>query len=60
MTASLVKYLGLQMIRKTVSKLITTLNKELLERDLDKLSNWTRDWQMKFSVEKCSHAHTYQ
>ncbi len=27
-------------------------DKELLQRDLDKLSNWPHDWQMKFNVEK--------
>ncbi len=35
------------------SKVITMLDKELLQRDLDKLSNWARDWQMKFNVDKC-------
>ncbi len=28
-------------------------DKELLQRDLDKLSNWARDQQMKFNVETC-------
>ncbi len=38
---------------KIARKVITTLDKELLQIDLDKLSNWTSDWQMKFNVEKC-------
>ncbi len=29
------------------------LDKELLQRDLDKLSNWANDWRMKFRVDKC-------
>ncbi len=33
------------------------LDKELLQRDLHKLSNWARDWEMKFNVEKCRDMH---
>ncbi len=36
---------------KITCKVITTLDKELLQRDLEKLSNWAHDWQMKFNVE---------
>ncbi len=35
---------------KIASRVISTLDKEFLQRDLDKLSNWARDWQMKFNV----------
>ncbi len=42
---------------KIASKVITTLDKELSQRDLDKLSNWAHDWQMKFNVEKCRFMH---
>ncbi len=45
---------------KIASKVISTLDKEFLQRDFGKLSNWARDWQIKFNVEKCSHAHRYQ
>ncbi len=30
-----------------------TLDKEFLQRDLNKLSNWVRVWQMKVNAEKC-------
>ncbi len=60
MTVSLVKYLKFADDTKIASKGIKTLDKELLQRGLDKLSNWAHDWQMKFNVEKCSHAHRYQ
>ncbi len=46
--------------KKIGSKVISTLDKEFLQRDLDKLSNWARDWELNFNVEKCSHAHRYQ
>ncbi len=36
---------------------ISTLGKEFLQTVLDKLSNWTGDWQMEFNVENCSYAH---
>ncbi len=36
---------------KIASLVITTLDKEFLERDLDKLSNWAHNCQMKFNVE---------
>ncbi len=42
---------------KIASKVITTLDKELLQRDLDKLIKWSHDWQMKFNVEKCRVMH---
>ncbi len=42
---------------KISSKDIRTLDKELLQRDVDKLSNWARDWQMKYNVEKCRVMH---
>ncbi len=42
---------------KIASKVITTLDKELLQRDIDKLSKCARDWQMKFNVEKCKVMH---
>ena len=42
---------------KIASKVISTLDKEFLQRDLDKLSNWARDWQMKFNIEKCKVMH---
>ncbi len=42
---------------KIASKVISTLDKEFLQRDLDKLSNWARDGQMKFNVEKCKVMH---
>ncbi len=45
---------------KIAIKVIRALDKELLQRDLDKLSNWIRDWQMKFDVQKRSHVHRYQ
>ncbi len=37
---------------KIAGKFITTLDKELLQRYFDKLSNWARDWKMKINVEK--------
>ncbi len=45
------------MIRKLPEKVITTFDKELLQRDLDKLSNFAHDWQMKFNVEKSRVMH---
>ncbi len=42
---------------KIGSKVITTLDKELLQRNLDKLSHWARDWQIKFNVEMCRVMH---
>ncbi len=46
---------------KIASKVISTLDKEFLQRDHDKLSNWARDWQMKLNItEKCCHAHRDQ
>ncbi len=42
---------------KIASKVITTLDKELLQRDLDKLSKLAHDWQMKFNLEKCRVLH---
>ncbi len=42
---------------KITSKVISILDKELLQRDLDKLSNWARDWQMNFNVENCKVMH---
>ncbi len=42
---------------KIASKVISTLDKEFLQRDLDKLSNWAHEWQMKFNVEKCKVMH---
>ncbi len=38
---------------KIASKVITTLDKELPQRDLDKLSIWARDLQMKFNADEC-------
>ncbi len=38
---------------KTASKVITNLDKELLQRSLVMVRNWARDWQMKLSVEQC-------
>ncbi len=42
---------------KIAIKVISALDKEFLQRDLDKLSNWARDWQMKCNVEKCKLMH---
>ncbi len=42
---------------KIASKVITTLDEVFLQRHLDKLSNWVRDWQMKFNVENCRVMH---
>ncbi len=43
--------------KKIASKVISTLDKEFFQRYLDKLSNWARDWQVKFNVEKCKVMH---
>ncbi len=43
---------------KIARKVISTPDNELLQRDLDKLSNWVRDWQSKFIVENCNVMHT--
>ncbi len=42
---------------KIASKVISTLDKKFLQRDLDKLSNWARDWQIKLKIEKCRVFH---
>ncbi len=42
---------------KIASKVISTLDKEFLQRDFDKSSNRARDWQMKFNVEECKVMH---
>ncbi len=42
---------------KIARKVIATLGKELLQRGLDKLSNWACACQMKFNVEKCRVMH---
>ena len=33
------------------------MNVENLRSDLDKLSKWSKDWQMEFSIDKCSIIH---
>ncbi len=42
---------------KIPNQVISTLDKEFLQRDLDKLSNGASVWQMKFNVEKCNVMH---
>ncbi len=42
---------------KISSEVITMLDKKILQRDIDMLSNWARDWQMKFNVETCRVIH---
>lgn len=37
---------------KIASKLTTTHERETLQSDLDRLINWSSEWQMKFNVEK--------
>ncbi len=44
------------MIQKLPGKLLR-LDKELFQRDLNKLRNWARDWQIKFNVAKCRGMH---
>ncbi len=38
---------------KIAGKFMSTIDKEFLQRDIDKLSSRFRDWQIKFIVEKC-------
>ena len=42
---------------KIASKITTTLDKETLQSDLDRLACWASKWQMKFNVDKCKVLH---
>ena len=42
---------------KIASKVTTTLDKEKLQADLDKLTSWAHKWQMDFNVDKCKVLH---
>ena len=42
---------------KIASKITTTEDRENLQSDLDRLSNWAQKWQMNFNVDKCKVLH---
>ena len=42
---------------KIASKVITTIDREVLQSDLDRLTSWANKWKMKFNVDKCKVLH---
>ena len=42
---------------KIASKVTSTLERETLQSDLNRLVSWASEWQMKFNIEKCKVLH---
>ena len=42
---------------KIACKVTTTRERETLQSDLDRLTHWANEWQMKFNIEKCKVLH---
>ena len=43
---------------KIACKVTTTRERETLQSDLDRLTHWANEWQMKFNIKKCRVLHT--
>ena len=42
---------------KLCKNICTEADRDLLQQDLDRLAEWSQQWQMKFNVEKCAVIH---
>ncbi len=42
---------------KITSIVTSSVDKQELQQNLNHFVKWTEKWQMKFNVDKCSHAH---
>ncbi len=43
---------------KITGRVTTTIEKALLQSDLDRLVNWSKKWQMTYNIDKCKVLHT--